>query len=177
MDLDVVNEMIRKLKPKKQNSRRNPRRNHVNEVFEMFQGRPVTGEFDAIAPDGTPDELAELGRLIWLELRTPTDEYITIDFDTPNNQSPTLCADVRGNLHIVGGTYRMVEAANSTLGSINRIAYETHKTHIGDGKTYEFVHEFSEESGGEQPKLQVDNDGLFKIFGGVYTLSSAGIVD
>lgn len=159
------------------NPARKRRNAEVEEVFELFQGRESTGEFEAVAPTGTPNELAELGRLVWLEIRTPTGEFFTVDFNTPNNQSPTLCADTRGNLHIVGGTYRMADEANSTLGTINRIAYETHKDHIGDGQVYEFVHEFSEDSGGEQPKLKIDKDGLFKITGGVYTLSQAGIED
>jgi predicted RNA binding protein YcfA (HicA-like mRNA interferase family) len=159
------------------NGKRRRKNSEVDGVYEMFQGRSSTDEFEAVAPNGTPDELAELGMLCWVEIADFNGDYSTLSFETPNNQAPVLCADTRGNLHIVGGTYRMPEQANATLGNINRIAYETHKDHIGDGKVYEFVHEFSEVTGGDQPNLKIDKDGLFKIVGGVYTLTSAGIED
>jgi hypothetical protein len=161
------------------NPNRKPTRKNgmVGDIYEEFQGRPVTGEYEAVAPNGTPDELAELGTLAWLEIVDSIGQYLTINFDTPNNQAPILCADVRGNLHIVGGTYRMTDNAGETFGSITRIAYIAHKDHIENGKEFEFVHEFSEESGGELPKLKIDKDGLFKVSGGVYKLGSPGIID
>jgi hypothetical protein len=162
------------LNPRRGGLQHNP---EVDDVYEMFQGRGVTNQFETVAPAGTPDDLAQLGKLCWLEICTAAGEYLTLDFETPNNQAPLLTADVRGNLHIVGGTYRMPESAGETLGFVNRIAYETAKTHIGDGQTFEYIHEFAEESGGDQPKLKIDKDGLFKLSGGVYQLQSAGIVD
>lgn len=160
------------------NPNRTKRRNNgVDALYEEFQGRPVAGAYEAVAPNGTPDELAELGQLAWLEIVDSIGQYLTINFDTPNNKAPILCADVRGNLHVVGGTYRMTDNAGETFGSITRIAYIAHKDHIEDGKEFEFVHEFSEESGGELPKLKIDKDGLFKISGGVYKIGGPGIID
>jgi hypothetical protein len=160
------------------NPNRKPKRKNggVDDVYEMFQGRPVAGEYEAVAPNGTPDNLAELGALSWFELTDATATYL-LEFNTPNNRAPNLCADARGNLHVVDGTYRMPEHAGETLGSINKIAYIDHKDHIENGQEFEFIHEFSEESGGELPKLKIDKDGLFKIVGGVYRLGSPGIID
>ncbi|MCX7997347.1 MAG: hypothetical protein RML33_11175 [Acidobacteriota bacterium] len=145
----------------------------VKKVYEIFQGRESSGYIEVTGPVGTPDEVAKLGDLAWIEVVNEKG-IIKINFDTPNNEMPLLVADKDGNLHVVGGTYRMKELSGQVLGEVHKIAYITAKSHVGNGETYEYIHEFGEE-GGRKPFLYITEEGLFKIIGGDYRISSAGI--
>ncbi len=62
------------------------------------------------------------------------------------------------------------------VGEVTHICYETAKTHIGEGKAYEYVHEFGED-GGKRPHLVIDADGMPILRGGDYKIRAEGIVD
>lgn len=62
------------------------------------------------------------------------------------------------------------------LGEASEIGYIAAKDHIGNGKTFNYVHEFGEESG-KRPMLAADAEGNLHIIGGNYVLEDRGIVD
>lgn len=160
----------------------------VETLFEDFQGRPTDG-FDLYnAPEWTPGDVAVLGGLNSLHL----EGIEKVDFDPAH---VVLAADKDGELLVLGaqfdgevtipegeGSYEVIETPAYMpsdvvlIAPIKKIAYETHKDHIGDGGEYCFVHKFGEE-GGERPFLALDPDGFPMIIGGDYYITHEGIRD
>jgi len=161
--------------PAKRKSNPPRRHNSAEDVHEMFLGRPVEFEYEVEAPTNTPTDLAKLGvltRLVILDKDDPR-TMIELTFDDVAQMAPDLCADGRGNLHVVGGTYRI--EPKGVWGEIEKIGYLAAKDHL-DGKEYEWIHTFGEE-GGTRPRFKADDEGFIHFVGGDYTLEAAGIRD
>lgn len=160
-------------------NRKNPakqtRRNYsTGDAYESFNGREPSEFLTVDAPTGTPAHTYSLGLLQWLEIIDYADNKLLIKFDNPELETPHLAADTNQNLHIVGGGYK-IEPRGETIGHINRICYEARKNHIGDGKTFDYVHTFSEETHEEQPTLRIDSNFGLHIDGGHYEITPLGI--
>lgn len=165
----TLRDELRRTKP---NKKRNPEvAEAVEQVYEMFQGRPASEHNIAAAPDGTPDDLAQLGTLSYLKVKR-NGVIRTWKFTDVN--APLLCADSDGNLYIVGNVITQEPAGD--MGEIILIGYITHKDHIGDAQEFDFRHKFGEQ-GGQPPHLVIDAEGFFHIVGGDYRLQAEGIVD
>lgn len=161
---------LRRAKPA--DKKRNPEvAEAVAQVYEMFQGRPIGEHKTAAAPDGTPDDLAQLGTLSYLKT-TQRSVTRTWRFDPTN--APILCADSDGNLHIIGEVITQEPAGD--MGALVKIGYITTKDHIGDAQEFDFRHRFGE-NGGQPPHLHIDAEGFFHIVGGDYRLQAEGIVN
>lgn len=161
--------------PAKRKSNPPRRRNSAEDVHKMFLGREVEFEYEVEAPKNTPTDLAKLGvltRLVIIDKDDPR-TLIELTFDDVAQMAPDLCADGRGNLHVVGGTYRI--EPKGVWGEIEKIGYLAAKDHL-DGKEYEWIHTFGEE-GGTRPRFKADDEGFIHIVGGDYTLEAAGIRD
>jgi hypothetical protein len=149
-------------------SRRNPTGSRkVRKLYEDFSGRKARKQTELSAPDGTPAQVAKLGRLRLIR----TTDGRTWSFR--GSQAPYLAADARGKMHVVGGAYK-ANPVSTQAGEIDRIEYETSKPHLGQRKRSIYYHQLGEETG-KRPMLEIDRDGLLKIRGGAYRLEADGI--
>lgn len=145
----------------------------VQEVSRMFQGDTNGDVKNMHASDSAPGNLARIGRLVFLQvegqrrpLRLP---------------GAMVAADTRGRLWIVGTRAPLFNQKAKPgealdFGELRRICYDTAKAHIGNGKRFEYVHEFGED-GGKRPHLLIDHEGMPILRGGDYKLEARGIVN
>lgn len=145
----------------------NPQSKTVRRLYEKFSGRKSRKQTELPAPDGTPAQVAKLGRL---RLIRTTDGR---QWAFRGKQAPYLAADARGKLHVVGGQYR-ANPVSTLAGEIDRIEYEASKPHLGQPQRSIYYHQLGEETG-KRPMLHIDRDGLLKIRGGAYRIEADGI--
>lgn len=147
---------------------RNP---SVTELAKKFQGEADGSVAESYAATGAPANLARAGKLVFLKVSGRT---IRIP-------GATVAISPSEKLWIVGDHAPLFETKAKRgegldVGEITHICYETAKAHIGEGKTYEYVHEFGEE-GGKRPHLIIDHEGMPILRGGDYKIKAEGIVD
>lgn len=121
-------------------------------------------------PEGTPQGLSKLGRLI--KIKT---EFATI---TPVNSHTWLVRDLKGKLH-VGTTDKdgvIWEGPAESFGKVKQIEYEDVKRHLGYNRLTQFYHHVGEENG-IQPTLHADGKGGLKFRGGDYRITPEGVVN
>lgn len=176
----------RKAGHRKPNSRR--RRSNPDElaaaakVYESFHGKPATSARTVEELHAERDTLAELGRLVSLEVEREGDRRrFVLDF-----RGVTLaCSPDGGQLYFVGGDQALDLAAlglskslpkdHITVGRAVQITYHTRKGfHNFEGVDY--YHRLGEK-GGTPPLLQYDtlNKRLY-VTGGTYQVRPEGIV-
>lgn len=162
--------------------RRKMKRNHartlnpdspIDKISNMFQGE-ISGKTQYVeGANGTPDELARIGKLDSFELKDGT----LVEFE-----KAFLGCDKDGDLHIVGIGLAMPDHASPTdtavndLGEIEVVNYTTAKRHITDGKVTHFYHNFGEDTG-VRPHLVIDHEGMPILAGGEYDVRREGIVN
>ncbi len=161
---------VSRLNPKKQDRETNP---STHQMSERFLGNASGAMRELKASRRAPADLSRAGKLTFLklagrraQLRIPG-AIVAIDPRTERlwitgNRAPLL----------------MPKAAPGTVrdyGEINTICYAVAKEHIGNGKRFEYTHDFGE-GGGRKPHLQVDTDGMPLIVGGDYRIRAEGIV-
>jgi len=142
----------------------------VTALSEKFQGE-ADGSIDQLhAADGAPTNLARAGKLVFLKVKGRT-------FRIPG---ATVAIAPNEKLWIVGKPPLFETKARNgeglDVGEVTHICYETAKAHIGDGKTFEYVHEFGED-GGRRPHLIIDHEGMPILRGGDYKIRAEGIVN
>jgi hypothetical protein len=162
-------------KGKKTVSRRRNTEASAAELYERFQGREPSRELRVEGDTSMPATAATLGLLKEIKLENGT----VLKF-TRMDGIYLAAAKVRGKdqLFIVG-RYEVEKAANLSIplhvSRIKSVTYETAKSHIGDGKSYEFEHEFADETGGVRPWLTIDPSGKLHFTGGSYIIRAEGI--
>jgi hypothetical protein len=145
----------------------------VREQSEMFQGK-ANGKVETLkAASNAPADLARVGKLAGLKLTNRRAEL--------KIPGAMVALDTRGKLWIVGNraplfNVKAKPGEGLDYGEIEKIAYITAKAHVGNNKTFEYVHEFGED-GGKRPHLIIDPDGMPIIRGGDYTVKAAGIIN
>lgn len=149
-------------------TKRNP---SIAEVSESFQGRKSGTVKTFKAASSAPSDLARIGKLSFLKV-AGKDIRIT---------GAMVCADTKNKIWIAGARAPMLNqkarpGEGLDFGEITEIGYITSKAHIGDGKTFEYVHKFGEE-GGRRPHLIIDSEGMPILRGGDYQIKAAGIID
>lgn len=152
----------------KQKPERNP---SVTTLSKTFQGEADGSIEKSYAATGAPANLARAGRLVFLKANGKT-------FRIPG---AVVAIAPNEKLWIVGDHAPLFEtkARNGEgldVGEVTHICYETAKAHIGNGKTFEYVHEFGED-GGKRPHLIIDHEGMPLLRGGDYRIRAEGIVN
>lgn len=146
---------------------RNP---SVADLSRTFQGE-ADGSIDRLyAADNAPANIARAGKLVFLKVNSKT-------FRLPGAM---VGIAPNGKLWITGAGALFETKARKgeglDVGEVSHICYETAKAHIGNGKTFEYVHEFGEE-GGRRPHLIIDHEGMPILRGGDYKIRAEGIVN
>ncbi len=150
-------------------------------LYEQFHGRPSTGHVDYKVAQHYHQDLAKLGKLIWLKVETLDGRGIEI------KPRDVLCCSSEdgGQLYLVGGDQSMDLAAAGVeesglpkdhvcIGWIWEINYHTKKA-FHNFEPIDYVHQFGED-GGMEPLLCYDvRSSLLYIVGGTYKVKRAGI--
>lgn len=170
-------------------------------MAESFHGRPYRDVVDVVEEESYPAELAELGKLISLEIIPHDDDDVAIPvlFSRAAGKQVLLASDGRGqNLQLVGGDQEIsakglgefgIELngngkAKVSLGLLHSVSYHADKHHLEGPKQQEkgmeYYHVFcDEEEGdgdGERPEVLYDcRNKRVELVGGTYTVEDVGI--
>jgi hypothetical protein len=147
--------------------RRRGRKNPSPEsIRKQFAGR-VSGSRDLYFPQGTPQGLAKLGKLVLIQTEEGTIK--------PVHGSAWLCADTHGKLHIGSTTNApLFDGPKKNFGKVSKIEYDESKPHLGYPGPIIWFHKLGEETG-QRPTLQADGHGGLVFKGGAYRITSRGI--
>jgi hypothetical protein len=146
-------------------ARRNP---SVKELRENFTGMNSRKTATMNAPNGTPQNLAKLGKLILIKAEGATIKS--------GSGTTWLCADAKGRLHLATTAARLYDGPAQNFGEVSQIEYEARKPHLGYKTSTIFFHKMGEE-GGKKPTLIGDGNGGLKLRGGSYRIEREGIVN
>ena len=137
-------------------------------IREKFTGTKSRKTATMNASNGTPKNLAKLGKLVLIKTANGTIK--------PGNGITWLCADAKGKLHLATSAARLVEGPARNFGEVTQIEYEARKPHLGYKNQTIFFHKMGEE-GGKKPVLIADGKGGLKLRGGSYRIEREGIVN
>lgn len=153
-------------------AKRNPRKvsKAVKGIYNEFQGRDSKREYSLAVPNGTPKDVATLGRLIEVQ----TAKHGVLRF----NNNPAYLGSTAGRKLVIGLSrpYRINNpdgGAAVDLGEVKAVVYKTRKPHLDDGAVHEYIHKLGEE-GGARPHLVLQN-GVLSLKGGDYKITREGI--
>lgn len=138
----------------------------VRALREEFTGMQSRKTAVMIASDGTPPNLAKLGRLV--SIKTTGSRPIVPAVEA------WLCADSKGKLHLCTTATRLIDGPAHNFGEVREVEYETAKPHLGHKRKTIFFHRMGEE-GGRRPELVGDGKGGLKFRGGDYFITAEGI--
>lgn len=148
----------------------------VREMSQRFQGKATGAVKEYFASDHAPRlDFSRAGKFIFLKLENSSKQLripgavVTID---PKTEKLWIA----GNRAPLFNRHAAAKGDLLDHGPVTHICYLTAKAHIGNGKTFEYVHPFGEE-GGTLPHLCVDYEGMPVLRGGSYRIKQAGIVD
>jgi hypothetical protein len=166
--LRLVRKVIRAVK------RRNGQGEDAAALSEAFHGRPVQKVYDYTIEQQYQNELADLGRLLRLDVQTGDASARRLGFRGSN---------VR--LYFIGGDQSIdfdelglddMERELVAVGLAGEIEYHTSKD-FHDFAPVDYTHEFGEE-GGEIPMLLYDTlNEQFLLAGGSYRVERPGIIN
>lgn len=149
--------------------KRNPKKaSKVRQLRETFTGTASRKTATMNASEGTPANLAKLGKLILIKTQRGTIQ--------PASGTTWLCADAKGKLHLTTTVARLIDGPAQNFGEVSQIEYEATKPHLGHTRPTIFFHKMGEE-GGKRPVLIADGKGGLKLRGGSYRIEREGIVD
>jgi len=140
----------------------------VKAMAEMFSGRRVNRVDVLNCSDGTPTNLAKLGKLVLIKTERGTIK--------PASGNTYLCADAKGKLHLATSAAKLYDGPRQNFGEVSQVEYETKKPHLGYKNPTIFFHKMGEE-GGKRPTLIADGKGGLKFRGGSYKIKREGIVN
>ena len=142
----------------------------VKKIRRDFTGLGANKTAIMHVPNGTPKNLAKLGRLVSIKTKAGV-------LNPAPSQTLWLCSDAKGKLHIASAKKPAAKnpAHRQAFGEVREIEYETAKPHLGYKKSTIFFHKMGEE-GGRKPTLSSDGQYL-KLRGGSYKITPRGIVN
>ena len=142
-------------------------RNPSPEAIRKSFAGSVSGSRELYFPQGTPQGLAKLGKLVSI-----TTEEGTIK---PVSGTAWLCADTKGKLHIGSTTQApLFDGPKRSFGRVSKFEYQDVKKHLGHNKQTIFFHHAGEENG-IKPTLYADGKGGLIFKGGDYRITSRGV--
>jgi hypothetical protein len=138
-------------------------------IRKNFAGQ-YSGNESLSFPDGTPQGLAKLGRLVSIKTESGTIK--------PVKGAAWLCSDTRGKLHIGTPTkgHVLFSGPAHDYGKVREIEYQESKPHLGYKNQTLFFHKLGEETG-VKPRLVTDGRGGAKFVGGAYKIKREGIIN
>lgn len=140
----------------------------VRQLRETFTGKKSTKTATLNAANGTPNNLAKLGKLILIKTQRGTIK--------PASGTTWLCADAKGKLWLATSAGSLYDGPAGSFGKVSQVEYETSKPHLGHARPTIFFHKMGE-AGGSQPELIADGKGGLKFRGGSYRITREGIVN
>lgn len=146
---------------------KNHRRNQSPDAIRKDFAGSVSGSRDLYFPQGTPQGLAKLGKLVSIKTEEGTLK--------PVSGTAWLVCDTKGHLHI-GTTQNkpLWDGQAHSFGAVKEVEYESAKPHLGFPNPIVFYHKLGEETG-RKPTLHADGKGGLKFKGGAYRITSRGI--
>jgi hypothetical protein len=144
------------------------RRNQASpeSIRRQFAGY-VSGERDLFFPEGTPQGLAKLGKLVSI-----TTEEGTIK---PVAGTAWLCSDTHGKLHLGSTTHAdLYSGPKRNFGEVSKVEYEDYKKHLGYTQPVIWFHHLGEKNG-IRPTLCADGEGGLVFKGGDYYVGPRGL--
>lgn len=140
----------------------------IKAIAESFSGRKVRSVSTLNVSEGSPKNLAKLGKLVLIETQGGTIK--------PASGTTWLCADAKGKLHLATSAASLYDGGARNFGKVLQVEYEASKPHLGHSHSTIFSHEMGEE-GGKKPVLIADGKGGLKFRGGSYRITREGIVN
>lgn len=160
--------LFEKVKRQTRKSKRNP---SVAAIAEKFQGKTDGAIEEFHAASSAPANLARAGKLVFLKVGAKTFRLPGAMVAIAPNEKLWI---VSKRAPVFSTKAKPGEGLD--VGEITQICYETAKSHIGEGKRFEYVHEFGED-GGKRPHLIIDHEGMPILHGGDYKIRAEGIVN
>lgn len=169
---------------KKRYAKRNPE--DAAEMYEKFHGKPADKTTKVIELRQYRDQLAALGDLISIEVKTPQGPRRTVALNEANRPLLT-CTPDGAQLYIEGGDQSVdldalglqrgsLRKDSMNLGVIRKITYRTEKD-FDAFETIDYYHMLGEDTG-MYPVLIFDTlNNLLQIAGGEYIVKREGIVN
>jgi hypothetical protein len=164
--------------PKSRQRRRNgDEASEAAALSEAFHGRPVKRVTGYELSEKYQNNLANLGRLLRLDVVTDDEEAIRLEFHT----NVRVMSSPNGRqLYFVGGKQKLnVEETGKdlvTIGFVSEIEYHTSKD-FHDFEPVDYSHEFGEESGVLPTLLYDALNQRMLLSGGAYRVERPGIID
>lgn len=140
----------------------------VRQLRETFTGTTSRKTSTMNVADGTPTNLAKLGKLVLVKAEGGTIK--------PASGTTWLCADAKGKLYFATSAERLYDGPAQNFGEVSQIEYEAIKPHLGHKRPTIFFHKMGEK-GGKRPVLIGDGKGGLKLRGGSYKIQREGIVN
>lgn len=157
----------------------------ASDLYRKFHGQDPDSVITYNIPESYPSDLAELGTLVELVIRTVSGLEATLSF---NGDSPKLASTGDGKqLYILGGDQSLDldklklsgekwERDSMVVGVLDELTYKTAKD-FHSFKLTEYYHELGEETG-YQPFLVYDRlNSKLHVTGGQYEVKREGIIN
>lgn len=151
-----------------QQAKKNP---SVTNLSKTFQGKADGATQELKAANSAPANLARAGKLVFLKVAGKSIRIPGAVVAIAPNEKLWIVGD-----HAPLFASKAQPGTQADYGEVSEICYETAKAHIGNGKRFEYVHEFGE-NGGRRPHLLIDSEGMPILRGGDYKIRAEGIVN
>lgn len=151
-----------------QQAKQNP---SVTNLSKTFQGKADGATQELKAANSAPANLARAGKLVFLKVAGKSIRIPGAVVAIAPNEKLWIVGD-----HAPLFASKAQPGTQADYGEVSEICYETAKAHIGNGKRFEYVHEFGE-NGGRRPHLLIDSEGMPILRGGDYKIRAEGIVN
>jgi hypothetical protein len=139
----------------------------AGEIRKEFAGRH-TKDSRLYFPDGTPQGLAKLGKLVLIKTKSGIVQL------SNNKGEVWLCADTNKRLHLGSTINAPLFDGARNFGEVREIEYQESKPHLGYTKKIIWFHHMGEE-GGRRPELISNSKGELRFKGGDYRITTRGI--
>jgi hypothetical protein len=139
----------------------------AGEIRKEFAGRH-TKDSRLYFPDGTPQGLAKLGKLVLIKTKSGPIQLVN------RKGEVWLCVDTNKRFHLGSTINAPLFDGAKNFGEVKEIEYQESKPHLGYTKKIIWFHHMGEE-GGRRPELISNSKGELKFKGGDYRITTRGI--
>jgi hypothetical protein len=136
-------------------------------IRKEFAGRH-TKDSRLYFPDGTPQGLAKLGKIVLIKTKSGPIELVN------RKGEVWLCVDTNKRFHLGSTINAPLFDGARNFGEVKEIEYQESKPHLGYTKKIIWFHHMGEE-GGKRPELTSNSKGELRFKGGDYRITTRGI--